>query len=95
MKRNYTARAFHTWAADSGSAIPHSVVAHFTSTDKASVLAWCRDVVLQHGARGLADQSVSFIECWSDDPDDAWKLYASADSDGMTLIMDQLGEVAA
>lgn len=94
MKRTYTARAFHTWGADSGSAIPHSVVARYSSTDKPSILRWCMDVVLQHGARGLTDQSVDFIECWSDDPDDAWRLYASADEEGLGLIESQM-EVAA
>lgn len=95
MKRKYTARAIKVWPPESGSNVPRSVVSEYSHHVKEYAIAWCVDVVIQHGEGGLTDSSVDEVECWSDDPDDGWKISVSADAEGFATLLDAMAEEAS
>lgn len=92
MERTYEARAYKTLGQNEHQTDwIRELVAKYETTDKSDLLRWVIAIAERHGADG--DETVDWIEAWSDDPDDAWSLNEEATADGTMTIRRELEAV--
>lgn len=89
MERIYEARVYRTLGQnDHQTDWVRERVSTYSSDSRADLLGWVISMVSEHGMHG--DETIDWVEAWSNDPDDGWQLLGSADADTIQEAADQM-----